>query len=214
MFESCSDFATSSAAFLPPTASSTFAASETTAAQFYLIYVDRDSFSDEAFQSKLKEIHIARSHEQQKKKDLVQLQAAGASVDKTKVVEMEIKAAGDSAALTEKKFMEMHAQRERFKAALKDRCSSTQPFFEQCNALLASFKTFPLHCFGSQTAVAPTFALSSPQISFRFVACTQDDSAISLPSKIPQLSVVIEATDVSILAFNDPVPLLIHSKVS
>jgi hypothetical protein len=109
----------------------------------------------------------------------------------------------------------MHTQRERFRTALKERNSSTQAFFDHTNALLASFKTFNLHwhCLNSQAAVSPTFALSPPRISFRLTAFTLEDTTPMNPSKIPQLPVVIEATDVAVLAFNDAAPLLEHSKV-
>jgi hypothetical protein len=130
------------------------------------------------------------------------------------MVEMEIKAAGENVATLEKKFLEMQSQRERFKNALKDKGSTTQPFFDLCNSMFANFKSFPLHCFNSQTAIAPSFALSPPQISFRFSASTFDDHATSVPLRLPPISATIEAIDVSVLAFDDSEPLIVHSQVS
>ncbi len=183
-------------------------------AQFSFIYVDRDHFSDDFFQTKLKEISKARDHYQLKKKELEHSETSGAALEKKKAMEMEIKAMSDNVSAVEKKYIDMHSQRDRYRTALKERNSSAQPFFDHANALVASFKTFPLHCFGTQKAVSPSFALSPPQVSFRFTASTYDDTTSLTPSKFPQLPVVIEATDVSVLAFNDPVPLLVHSKVA
>ncbi len=209
LFEAFVEPAVSSSS--PPAANA--AAAATAPAQFSFIYVDRDHFSDDFFQTKLKEIGKARDHYQLKKKELEHSETSGAPLEKKKAMEMEIKAMSDNVSAVEKKYMDMHSQRDRYRTALKERNSSAQPFFDHANALIASFKTFPLHCFGTQKAVSPSFALSPPQVSFRFTASTYDDTTSLTPSKFPQLPVVIEATDVSVLAFNDPVPLLVHSKV-
>jgi hypothetical protein len=212
LFESCADLASPapSSSVIPTNAAGPAAAA---CAQFSLIYVDRDHFSEDFFQAKLKEYRSARNSELQKKQELQRLEETGAAADRKKVVEIEIKAAGENVLSLEKKFIEMQSQRERFKNALKDRGSSTQPFFDLCNAMFATFKSFPLHCFNTQTAVAPSFALSPPQISFRFTTSTHDDPVVPAPSKLPAISATIEATDVSVLAFNDSVPLLVHSEV-
>jgi hypothetical protein len=181
--------------------------------QFSLIYVDRDHFSDEIFQNKLKEISKSRDQVQRKRQELQQLETAGGPAEKKKAIETEIKSGSESLAASEKRFIEMHAQRERFRAALKERGSGAQPFFDHTNALFASFKPFPLHCFNTQTAVSPSFSVFPPQISFRFITCTHEDTSSASSSKIPQLPVVIESTDLSVTAFNDPVALLTHSKV-
>lgn len=210
LFEACGDLSHS-----PSTAPSAVnaAATSTSHVQFSLIYVDRDHLSDEVFQNKLKEISKAREHVQRKRQELQQFEAAGGPAEKKRAIEMEIKSTGESLTASEKRFMEMHAQREQYRAALKQRGSGAQPFFDHTNALFASFKPFPLHCFNTQTAVSPTFSVLPPQISFRFIACTHDDTPSTSSSKIPQLSVVIESTDLSVTAFNDPVALLTYSKV-
>ncbi len=213
MFENCADLA-SSVSSTSASSASAAVSSAPACAQFALIYVDRDHLSEEFFQAKLKEYRSARNSELQKKQELQRLEESGAAADKKKVVEMEIKAAGETVLSLEKKFIEMQSQRERFKSALKDRGSSTQPFFDLCNSMFATFKSFPLHCFNTQTAIAPCFVLSPPQIPFRFAASTHDDTAMPSSSRLPAISATIEATDVSVLAFNDSAPLLIHSQVS
>jgi hypothetical protein len=215
LFEACADLASAASSTVAPSANTAAATSTAAAsAQFSLIFVDRDQFSDDFFQARLKEIHAARNGELQKRQELQRLEASGAAADKIRACQMEAQSMNENASHQEKKISEMLSQRERFKSALKDRGSSTQPFFDLTNSMFGFFKSFTLHCFNTQIAIAPNFALSPPQISFRFTASTCDDPAAPAVSKLPALSVTIESTDVSVLAFNDPSPLLVHSKVS
>jgi hypothetical protein len=209
LFESCADLASVS---LPSLSSASIAGGVATAAssaQFYLLIIDRDHYSHEHFQSKENEIHVAKNRELQKKQELLQ-----AAIEKRKAIEMELKMVSDSVSNLEKKYSELRTQGDRIKHALKERGSTVQPFHDQTNALFASFKTFHVHCFSSQLTVAAKFAISPPQVSFRFSASIIDEIVTPGPAKLPRSSVVIEAIDVSVFAFDDRIPLLVHSQVS